>query len=270
MTDRYVVIGNPVAHSQSPRIHAEFARATGQALEYGTLLAPLDAFVATVEAFRLGGGRGANVTLPFKETAYRLAQNVSARARRAGAANTLRFDPDAVFADNTDGVGLVNDLTANVGAAVAGRRVLLAGAGGAARGVLPALIDAAPAYLVLANRTADRARTLAREHGGRLAAADFGDLAGERFDIVVNATSASLSGTAPALPESVFVDAVAYDMVYGRGETPFLAAARRAGAARCIDGLGMLVEQAAESFLVWRGVRPATAPVLAMLRAEIG
>jgi len=266
--EHYAVIGNPVAHSKSPRIHAAFARQTGESLEYATLLAPLDAFAATVQAFRSAGGRGANVTLPFKEEAFALATEVAPRAHRARAANTLRFDRDAVFADNTDGIGLVNDLTRNVGLPIAGARVLLVGAGGAARGVLPALVDAQPARLVLANRTADRARLLAREHGGVFEPMELGDLAGERFDIVVNATSASLSGAAPPLPESVFDHALAYDMMYGRGETPFLAAARAAGATRCIDGLGMLVEQAAESFFLWRGVRPDAAPVLAMLRAD--
>lgn len=270
MPDHYAVIGNPVSHSKSPRIHAEFARETGQALEYGTLLAPLDGFTVTVQAFRSAGGRGANVTLPFKEEAFAIATTVTPRARRAGAANTLRFDADAILADNTDGVGLVNDLVVNVGVPIAGARVLLVGAGGAARGVLPALVDARPARLVLANRTADRARALAREHDGAFEAAELGALAGERFDIVVNATSASLAGAAPPLPASVFEHGVAYDMMYGRGETPFLAAARAAGAARRVDGLGMLVEQAAESFFLWRGVRPATGPVLAALRAEPG
>ena len=268
MTDRYAVIGNPVAHSKSPWIHAEFARATGQDIAYERLLAPLAGFPATVARFREEGGRGANVTLPFKEAAFALAVRASERARRAGAANTLRFDGDGVFADNTDGVGLLNDLEHNLGVAVAGRSVLVVGAGGAARGVLPALLDARPARLVIANRTAARASALAAAFGGAVLARGFAELSGERFDIVVNATSASLAGAAPELPPTVFADVVvAYDMVYGQGETPFLAAAHAGGAKRGSDGLGMLVEQAAESFFVWRGVRPHTKPVLALLRA---
>lgn len=269
MPDRYAVIGNPVAHSQSPLIHAEFARQTGQQMEYGRLLAPLDAFAATVERFRAEGGKGANVTLPFKEEAFRLCARASDRARRAHAANTLRFDAEGTYGDNTDGVGLANDLARNLGVPLAGARILLVGAGGAARGVIPSLLDARPARLVVANRTPARAQALARAFDGALEASSFAALAGARFDIVVNATSASLANEAPALPPGLYADgAVAYDMVYGKGDTPFLAAARRDGAARCADGLGMLVEQAAEAFFLWRGVRPQTAPVIALLRTS--
>ena len=259
--DRYAVIGNPVAHSKSPWIHAEFARATGQRLTYEAIEAPLDGFAAAVDAFRAAGGKGLNVTLPFKEAAFRLCASTTPRAKLAAAVNTLdlRAEPKG---DNTDGVGLVRDL-ANLGFSAAGKRVLLVGAGGAAQGVAGALLEAGAAELVIANRTVARAQALAERFAGAKACG-FAALAGE-FALVVNATSAGLRGEAPPLPSGILRPGLlAYEMVYGR-ETPFLAAARAAGARAC-DGLGMLVEQAAESFLVWRGVRPATAPVLEKLR----
>jgi shikimate dehydrogenase len=268
MTDRYAVIGNPIAHSRSPEIHAAFARQTGQDLRYERLLAPLDGFGPAVAAFRAAGGRGLNVTLPFKGEAYRLATETTERARAAEAVNTLRFDGARIHGDNTDGVGLVRDLVANLAIPIEGRRVLLVGAGGAASGVIASLLEARPTELVVVNRTLERARALEGRFAGRLRAAGFTTLPRHGFDLVINATSAGLAGEAPPLPESAFAaGAAAYDLVYGKGETPFLAFARRSGAARLADGLGMLVEQAAESFFVWRGVRPATAPVLAMLRA---
>jgi len=266
--DRYAVIGNPIAHSRSPEIHAAFARQASQDLEYTRILAPLDGFDAAVAAFRAAGGRGLNVTLPFKGAAFRLATATSGRAREAEAVNTLRFEGARVDGDNTDGVGLARDIVANLGIALEGRRLLIVGAGGAARGVIPSLLDARPAEVVVVNRTAERAADLARQFNGRVRAAGFATLPRQAFDIVVNATSAGLAGEAPPLPTTAFVDgALAYDMVYGKGETAFLALARASGAARFADGLGMLVEQAAESFYLWRGVRPDTAPVLAMLRA---
>ncbi len=264
MTDRYAVIGNPVAHSKSPWIHAEFARATRQDIEYGRIEAPREGFAAAVGAFRDAGGRGLNVTLPFKEQACGLCGETTARARAAGAVNTLRFDPPGIYGDNTDGAGLVRDLAANLGLVLAGRRVLLAGAGGAARGVVQPLLEAGVGRLVIANRTVARARSLAARFTGTRACG-YEALRGESFDLVVNATSAGLEDAMPPLPRGVFArGALAYDMVYGR-VTPFLRAARAAGAA-VSDGLGMLVEQAAESFFLWRGVRPDTAPVLAQLR----
>jgi shikimate dehydrogenase len=268
MADRYAIIGNPIAHSRSPEIHAAFARQTGEDLRYERLLAPLDGFARAVAAFRAAGGRGMNVTLPFKGEAYRLATEATARAREAEAANTLRFDPAGVHGDNTDGVGLVRDLTANLAIPIAGRRVLLVGAGGAARGVIAALLEAGPAELVVVNRTRERAAALEARFAGRLRGTGYATLPQHGFDLVINASSAGLTGEAPPLPESAFASgAAAYDMVYGKGETPFLQLARRSGVTRLADGLGMLVEQAAESFFVWRGVRPATAPVLEMLRA---
>lgn len=261
LADRYAVIGNPVAHSRSPWIHAEFARATGQALMYEAIEAPIGGFAAAVQAFCAAGGKGLNVTLPFKAEAFSLCARTSARAALARAANTLVLGDD-VFGDNTDGAGLVRDL-ANLGVDAKGKRVLLMGAGGAAQGVVGALLEAGVATLAIANRTVARARALAARFGG-VEASGYEALQGG-FDIVVNATSAGLAGAAPALPPGVLrAGVLAYDMVYGR-DTPFLAAARAAGARAC-DGLGMLVEQAAESFLVWRGVRPATAPVLEKLR----
>jgi shikimate dehydrogenase len=267
MTDRYAVIGHPVAHSQSPWIHAEFARQTGQSLDYGRIEAPLEGFAHTVDAFRAAGGRGANVTLPFKDQAFRYCGDaVAPRARKAMAVNTLLFDAAGVRGDNTDGVGLLRDLTVNLGQAIAGRRVLLMGAGGAALGVLAPLLEARPARLVIANRSAGKARAAAQRFGAA-AGGGYEEFRGEQFDLVINATSASLADASPPLPASAFAaGALAYDMVYGR-ETPFMAFARAAGAA-VQDGSGMLVEQAAESFQLWRGLRPDTAPVLAALRAR--
>ena len=272
MSDRYAVIGNPVAHSKSPAIHAAFARQTGQALVYERLHAEIPQFESAVQQFRREGGRGLNVTLPFKHRACALATRRSARAEAAEAANTLVFDGADVFADNTDGVGLVRDIADNLGCELAGRRVLMVGAGGAAYGVCGPLLDASPAALVIANRTLDKAEALvARVRGGRtgaeLSAAALDDLAGRAFDLVINATSAGLSDAMPALPKGVFAPAaLAYDMVYGR-LTPFMTFAGAEGA-RVADGLGMLVEQAAESFYIWRAVRPRTQPVIAALRRE--
>lgn len=273
--DRYAVIGNPIAHSKSPQIHAAFAAQTGQRLSYEALLAPLDGFVATVEAFSRDGGRGLNVTVPFKLEAHALARTLSPRAEAAGAVNTLRFDTEGFYGDNTDGAGLVRDLMHNLGHPLTGTRVLLLGAGGAARGAILPLLAEQPAALVIANRTVSRANELVERftaHAGDtvLSGCGFSDLAGQSFDLVINATASSLSDQAPELPAGVYSpQSLAYDMMYGRGDTAFLAAARKAGAARLADGLGMLVEQAAESFLLWRGVRPLTAPVLAALRSQL-
>jgi shikimate dehydrogenase len=271
MTDRYAVIGNPIAHSKSPQIHAVFAGLTFQDMAYEAILAPVDGFAAAVRAFIAVGGRGMNVTVPFKLEAYALADTRAPRAEAAKAVNTLVFSPAGIHGDNTDGAGLVADLTRNLGFEIAGKRLLLLGAGGAARGVLLPLLEQKPAALHLANRTAEKARALqaefaARAGACRLEAGGFADLAGRQFDLVINATAASLADAAPPLPAGLYAPgSLAYDMVYGR-ETPFLAAARAQGAAHLADGLGMLVEQAAESFFLWRGVRPPTAPVLEQFR----
>lgn len=273
--DRYAVIGNPIAHSKSPQIHAAFARQTGQALSYEALLAPLDGFVQTVSAFRAQGGRGMNVTVPFKLEAFALANRHTPRAEMAGAVNTLAFGADGVLGDNTDGAGLVRDLTANLQVPLAGRRILLLGAGGATRGVLLPLLDGRPACLTIANRTVSKAEALValfapHAAGTALDACGFDALAGRRFDLVINATAASLADELPPLPPGLYAaGALAYDMMYGRGPTRFMRAALADGAARVADGLGMLVEQAAESFTLWRGVRPDSGPVLAELRRQI-
>ena len=265
MADRYAVIGNPVAHSKSPWLHAEFARQTRQNIEYTRIEAPLDAFARTLDAFRAAGGRGANVTLPFKDQAFRYCGNaVSARARAAGVVNTLIFEGNGVRGDNTDGIGLLRDITVNLGRAIAGRRVLLMGAGGAAQGDVGPLLSAYPQCLVIANRTPGKARALAQRFGAA-SGGGYGDIENAQFDLLINATSAGLVDEAPPLASGAFAPgALGYDMVYGR-DTPFLALARTAGA-EARDGGGMLVEQAAESFLLWRGLRPDTAPVLAALR----
>jgi shikimate dehydrogenase len=273
MTDRYAVFGNPIGHSKSPAIHARFARQTGQDIAYEALLAPFDEFVMSVRAFVAAGGRGANVTVPFKEEAFRLATRRTPRAELAGAVNTLLFGEQEILGDNTDGAGLMRDLTVNLGCAVQGRRVLLLGAGGAARGALAPLLEARPAALLIANRTPGKAVDLVRQFVGvsamdRMLGCAYPDLAGQTFDLVINATSASLSDELPPLPPGIFAaGSLAYDMMYGQGRTPFLAFAQQQGAAYLADGLGMLVEQAAEAFFVWRGVRPDAAPVMAWLRA---
>lgn len=269
--DRYAVIGHPVAHSKSPGIHAAFAAQTGEALRYEALLAPLDDFAGCWQAFVAAGGRGANVTVPFKETAWALCDVRSQRATAAGAVNTLMIGQDGrLYGDNTDGAGLVRDIRDNAGWRLDGARVLLLGAGGAARGVIAPLLAAGAAQVLVANRTAAKADTLAA-----LFAAD-GDVRGcgldalgdTAFDLIINATSASLQGERLSLPAGVHhADTAAYDMMYG-SETPFLIWAREQGLSRRRDGLGMLVEQAAEAFFIWRGVRPQTAPVMAALAAE--
>lgn len=276
--DRYAVAGNPVAHSRSPHIHGLFAHQTGQALTYERLLCPLDAFVPTVQAFAASGARGCNVTVPFKFEAFALAPRRTPRAALAQAANTLRFDPESQggwLADNTDGVGLVRDIAHNAGVTLVGRRVLLLGAGGASAGVLGPLVEAGPAEVVLANRSLDKAEALvahhadwAREHGVALRCASL-QAPGDGYDVLVNGTAASLGGQGvPVGPQVLRPGSLALDMMYGPAAQPFLEWARKHGATPR-DGLGMLVEQAAESFALWRGVRPDTRPVLCELRAIV-
>ena len=269
---RYVVAGNPVAHSQSPYIHAEFARQTGEPVSYDRLLCPLDAFAATVRAFADDGGAGCNVTLPFKLEAISLASERTPRAALAGASNCLRFDAGGWTADNTDGAGLVADLLGNARVALRGARLLLVGAGGGAAGALGPLLAEGPAEVVVANRTETRAVELVARHaaaaaaaGVRLHASALAD-AGRAFDIVVNASASSVAGAGvPVEADVLRAGTLALDMMYGPPAAPFLAWARAHGAVGR-DGLGMLVEQAAEAFHSWRGVRPDTAPVLDELR----
>jgi len=266
MTDRYAVIGNPVGHSKSPWIHAEFARATRQDMEYVRIEAPLDGFERTVEDFRNAGGRGANVTLPFKEAACRHSTELSAAARLAQAVNTLVLEPSGIRGDNTDGSGLLRDLSVNLDFPIRGRTILVLGAGGATRGILGPLAGAGAAGIVVANRTVAKARDLVHRIGfPTLEACGFEALAGRTFDLLINATSTGLTGEAIGIPPAIFrKGALAYELVYGR-ETEFLALARAAGAVTS-DGIGMLVEQAADSFRLWRGLRPDTGGVIAALR----
>ena len=273
--DRYAVAGNPVAHSRSPDIHAAFAAQTGQSLIYERLLCPLDAFVETVQAFAAAGGRGCNITVPFKFEAHALAARLSPRAQLAGAVNTLRFDAEGWFGDNTDGAGLLRDIEQNAQRPLAGRRVLLLGAGGASAGVLGSLIGAKPAEVQVANRSVDKAESLITAHqalademGVKLSAASL-QACGSGFDVLINGTSASLAGAAvPVGPQVLAPGALVVDMMYGPAAAPFLNWARSHGA-EARDGLGMLVEQAAEAFEIWRGRRPETAPVLRSLRQSV-
>ena len=269
--DRYVVIGNPIAHSKSPQIHARFAEQTGQQISYERLLAPVDAFEQTVKSFIASGGRGANVTVPFKLDAFRFAHELSPRAQAAGAVNTLHVREGKVFGDNTDGVGLVRDIVEAAGVQLRGKRLLLLGAGGAARGVILPLLAESPARMAIANRTRERAAELAAQFSGAaipIEACSIENL-NATFDVVINATSASLSSELPPVPDTVFGDhSFVYDMMYAAQPTPFMQLAVRHGAT-VRDGLGMLVEQAAESFFIWRGVRPQTAPVYDWLRSQL-
>ncbi len=274
MSDRYAVIGNPVAHSKSPAIHAAFARATGEDLAYGRIEAPRDGFREAVARFAAEGGCGLNVTVPFKLEAFALSHEVSERARAAGAVNTLKRDGQRWYGDNTDGAGILRDLNANLGVAIEGRDVLVLGAGGAARGVMLPLSAARPRTLCVANRTPARAGALAQDLASRIRGTPLEtvpvDALGRRtFDVVISATSAGLGGeSALPWPAALFAPgAFAYDMVYGDAPTLFLRFAREAGVTRMADGLGMLVEQAAESFALWRGLRPATEGVRQALRA---
>ncbi len=268
MTDRYAVIGNPIAHSKSPQIHKMFAEQTRQDISYEAILAPLDGFAATVERLRAEGYKGCNITVPFKQSACQLSshkQFSSFEVTHSQAANTLEFRGDGVHLHNTDGVGLIRDIQNNLGVPLRGRRVLVIGAGGAARGVISPL-HLAGARITITNRTADKAHQLAKRF--EVSSCSYDELAGKQFDVVINATSSGLSDEMPDIPETIFAaGGVAYDMMYGL-ETPFMKFARTHGAAVVADGLGMLVEQAAESFYIWRGVRPDTAPIITALRKQ--
>jgi shikimate dehydrogenase len=274
MTDRYAVVGNPVAHSLSPDIHAAFARATAQDIEYTRLLAPLDGFADAVAQFRAAGGQGVNVTVPFKFEAFELCAERSPEALAAGAVNTLEFHDEKIVGYNTDGSGLVNDLERNLEFPIRGRRVLIVGAGGATAGVLHPILGAKPILLTVVNRTLDKAVGLVGRFAGSptflstaIHAKSYEALAGEKFDLVINATSTGLKNEMPPLPAAIFArGALAYEMVYGK-RTAFMTFAESEGA-RVADGLGMLVEQAAAAFEIWRGVRPDTAAVLSALKRK--
>ncbi len=273
MLDQYAVFGNPIAHSKSPQIHTWFAKQTHQSLEYRAILAPEDGFEASANAFFAQGGLGANVTVPFKLDALVFANTLSPRARRAGAVNTLQKGKNnQIYGDNTDGIGLVRDLTTNLNFNLAGKKVLLLGAGGAARGVVEPLLNAGITQLHIANRTPEKARQLVDIFHGlqpkaQLTSSYWQGLEGRQFDLVINATSSSLAGDLPPLPEGLFAsESQAYDLMYSQKPTPFMLWAQQQGASQVADGLGMLVEQAAEAFFLWRQVRPATQPVFEYLR----
>lgn len=271
MSDRYAVFGNPIRHSRSPDIHHAFAAQTNDDLAYERIEAPLNGFADAVAAFFDAGGLGANVTVPFKEQACALCEVLTDRARQAGAVNTLWRRQGRLHGDNTDGAGLVADLRDNLGWSLAGQRLLILGAGGAVRGVLGPLLEQRPAELVIANRTLARAEALAHRFTTTdvpVRACTPAALAGP-FDIVINAVSAGLHGEMPALPKGLVAPhSRAYDMVYGERPTPFMGWAGAGGARETRDGLGMLVEQAAEAYRIWRGWRPETADVLAALRSR--
>lgn len=269
MTDRYAIIGNPVVQSKSPILHAAFARQFGHDLKYEAILATHETFHESVRQFISEGGKGMNITAPFKLDALDLVDEMSERARSAQAINTLKFTESGVYGDNTDGAGLVNDIQERLGVVLRGRRLLVVGAGGAARGIFLPLLEAAPAYFLLVNRTESKAHAIVGEHAqaGKVEAGPIAMSAGGQFDIIINATSSSLSGDHLPMPGGVYAPgSLAYELAYNKGYTPFMEDATQGGAASLADGLGMLVSQAAECFHLWRGVTPDVAPVMEMLR----
>lgn len=269
MADKYAVIGNPIAHSKSPLIHEAFARQTAQDISYERVLAPLDGFEAKIRALIKDGYKGVNITVPFKFEAFQLCDFLTEQAKLAGAVNTMKFTEQGIWGNNTDGDGLIGDIKHNLETPIQGKRVLLLGAGGAAEGVFQPLLTEKPAKMVVANRTLAKAEKMVSRSNDKtiqVEATVFADLENQSFDIVINATSAGLSDSSLPIPDSIFAPGcLAYDMMYGR-ETPFMAQARACGA-RVADGLGMLVEQAAEAFYYWRGVRPQTQSVIKTIRA---
>lgn len=271
MTDRYAVFGNPLGHTRSPQIHAAFARQFGDEMSYEAIEAPLDGFEPALRAFIAAGGKGINVTVPFKVTAEQIADESHEAAAICGASNCLKFEDGRIIAENFDGVGLVRDIENNLGVELKGKRVLFAGAGGATRGALGPFLEAGVAEIWIANRTVAKARDVAEMLGprGSLHPCGYADIH-RGFDVVLNATSASLSGLCPPVPPVAFEGAVvAYEMVYGKGKTPFLALAEDSGAEQIADGVGMLVEQAAEAYVWWRGKRPDTRLVIADLTVPL-
>ncbi len=267
---QFTVVGNPIEHSKSPQIHQLFAQQFDLRIDYGTTLGEVGGFNQAVQHFEASGGAGLNVTVPFKLDAFHLADQLTPRAEFAGAVNTLWFDGGKIHGDNTDGIGLLNDITNNIGFDLAGKRILLLGAGGAVRGILQPLLEAGPSELVIANRTEGKAIDLAQlfEPHGSVKASTFKALEDQQFDVVINGTAASLQGELPPLPQDCFKpEALAYDLMYAAQPTLFMKWASNAGATHCHDGLGMLVEQAAEAFFIWNQHRPSTAPVISALRS---
>ena len=270
--DDYAVMGNPISHSKSPSIHTLFAEQTQQSILYTAIHVDLGGFKQAVGNFTAAGGKGLNVTVPFKQEAWELVSERSERAERAGAVNTIIIKDEKLIGDNTDGVGLVNDLTINHSIDLKGKNILLMGAGGAARGVLIPLLKQNPTSLFIANRTPDKAKDLAEDFKdvGNVNGGGYEAITDLKFDIVINATAASLQGDLPSLPDSLLNDdASCYDMMYSAKPTPFMVWATEHNAAKVLDGLGMLVEQAAESFSIWRGVKPETQNVIKKLREEL-
>ncbi|MCE7914132.1 MAG: shikimate dehydrogenase [Nitrosomonas sp. PRO4] len=271
MSDLYAVVGNPISHSKSPRIHTIFAEQTHQVMQYTAILAPLNGFKSIVENFHNQGGKGLNVTVPFKMEAFQLATRVTERAACAQAVNTLKFNNSEILGDNTDGIGLLRDIELNLSVTVTSKKILLIGAGGAAQGVILPLLQQKPTMLAIANRTPQKAYMLQQQFStfGNIVAGDFKSFPNQHFDIIINATSASLSGALPEIPSDIFAQTeLAYDMMYGHEPSRFLKFAQQHGARQIADGIGMLVEQAAESFLLWRGIRPQTKPIIALLKAS--
>lgn len=270
--DRYAVLGFPIGHSMSPFIHLQFAEQTDQQLSYEALEVKPEAFDKAIAGFFQSGGKGVNCTVPLKELAFEIADQLTERAQFSGAVNTLKLMPDgSLLGDNTDGIGLITDLRENLRLSLRGKRILVLGAGGAARGILGPLLEAAPSELWLANRTVEKAQALARlfSSKGRVQVSSYEALAGESFDLIINATSMSLSGSLPPLPESILSDgAVCYDLAYSQETTAFTAWGKEQGAALSVDGLGMLVEQAAQAFYIWRGVMPETKKLLSKIRGN--
>lgn len=270
--DRYAVMGNPIAHSKSPRIHTLFAQQTRQELTYDAILVDTGSFAQAVDEFRQSGGKGVNVTVPFKQDAWELADHRSAGAELAGAINTLSFYDNQCHGDNTDGTGLVRDLVCNLSIKLKDKKLLVLGAGGAVRGVLEPLLEQKPGKITVANRTSSKARELAAHFAshGNIIGTGYDDLERRPFDVIINGTAASLQGNVPPVAEAcVGRGTCLYDMMYRSDPTPFMLWGTRLGAGSCFDGLGMLVEQAAESFAIWRGVRPDTIPVIRQLRIEM-
>lgn len=276
MTDLYAVIGNPITHSKSPLIHGMFAELTQQDISYTKIEGPVGGFVEAIDSFRRGGGRGINVTAPFKLNAFTYATHASDRAKLAGAVNAMKFEDGQVYGENFDGVGLVRDVVHNLNAQIRGKRILLLGAGGAARGALLSFLAEEPAKLVIANRTVSKAQELAAiavrssQAPTEVIGCRFAELEGQHFDVIFNATSASLVNELPAVPATVFATgSLTYELAYGKGLTPFLRLAQNAGAKQLADGVGMLAEQAAEAFHWWRGVRPDTRTVINALTVPL-
>ncbi len=272
MLDKYAVIGNPIGHSKSPFIHNEFAKQTQQPLSYTAELVEIGGVAEFVNNFRSQNGKGLNVTVPFKLDAWQIAEQLSERAQRAGAVNTLSLSDNSILGDTTDGTGLLNDLTQNHQLSLKQKNILVLGAGGAVRGVLEPLLSADPRQLTIANRTIEKATQLTNDFSdlGNIFGCGFNDLGDEKFDLIINGTSASLSGELPPLPNNILNNSAAcYDMMYGANDTAFMTWAKNQGAEKVFDGLGMLVEQAAESFFIWRGVRPQTQNVIALLRQTL-